>query len=164
MGGDGDGVAVRVQGEKFDVIVLPSVFGDGLAGVVCFHGKAATVSRFAQESGGIAGLRRAFLRVHEIGIAKKMGGSTLGNSRQSVAQAAVKIRPPRRPKTSLQTAPAFTSSASANLDRRLGLPTTPPARRHRRFPPVAASGKVAVQQRTPQLRFSPWVGDDFIED
>jgi len=37
VGSDGDGIVVRVQGEEFDAVVLPGVFGDGFGGVVFFH-------------------------------------------------------------------------------------------------------------------------------
>lgn len=47
MGSDEDGVVVAVQWEKFDLVVLPSVLGDGLGGVVFFHGEAAAVFRVA---------------------------------------------------------------------------------------------------------------------
>jgi GGDEF domain-containing protein len=47
MGGDGDGIVGRVQGEEFDAVVLPGVFGDGFGGVVFFHGEAAAAFRVA---------------------------------------------------------------------------------------------------------------------
>jgi hypothetical protein len=47
MGRDGDGLVVRVQGEEFDAVVLPGVFGDGSGGVVFFHGEATAVFRVA---------------------------------------------------------------------------------------------------------------------
>ena len=43
MGRDGDGIVVRVQGEEFDLVVVPGVVGEGLLGVVFFHGEAAAV-------------------------------------------------------------------------------------------------------------------------
>jgi len=41
--GDGDGGVVRVQREEFDAIVLPGVVGEGLLGMVFFHGEASAV-------------------------------------------------------------------------------------------------------------------------
>ena len=41
--GDWDEIVVRVQGEEFDVTVLPRFFGDGLGGVVFFHSEAAAI-------------------------------------------------------------------------------------------------------------------------
>lgn len=65
MGGDGDGVVVRVQGEEFDTVVLPGVFEDRLGGVVFFHGEAAADFRVAhgveldEDDAALAGALRA---------------------------------------------------------------------------------------------------------
>ncbi len=65
MGGDGDGFVVRVQGQEFDAVVLPGVFGDGFGGVVFFHGEAAAVLRIAhgveldEDDAALAGALRA---------------------------------------------------------------------------------------------------------
>ena len=47
MGRDGDWLVVWIQWAKFYLSVPPIVFGDGLGGVVFFHGEAAAVFRVA---------------------------------------------------------------------------------------------------------------------
>lgn len=45
MGSDENRIVVRVQGEEFNAVVLPSIVGDGFGGVVFFHGEAAAAFR-----------------------------------------------------------------------------------------------------------------------